>query len=60
MTVHGARPVIAYVGAALVQWGLVPADLSVHVPSLEDALLGMLDGTTAGVLEHTELVGGRR
>ena len=25
-------------------WGSVPADLSVHVPTLEDALLGLLDG----------------
>jgi ABC-2 type transport system permease protein len=34
VTVRGARTVIAYVGAALVGWGLVPADLSVHVPTL--------------------------
>ena len=63
VTVRGARPVIAYVGAALVRWGLVPADLSVHVPSLEDALLGLLDGSASGgavVPEHDELVGGRR
>ena len=40
VTVRGARPVIAHVGAVLVRWGSVPADLSVHVPSLEDALLG--------------------
>src|SRR6516164_3693047 len=43
ITVRGARPVIAHVGAALVRWGSVPADLSVHVPTLEDALLGLLD-----------------
>ena len=61
MTVRGARPVIAYVGAALVQWGLVPADLSVHVPSLEDALLGLLDGhRRSASSEHRELIGGRR
>ena len=38
------RRIIAYVGAALVRCGAVPADLSVHVPDLEDALLGLLDG----------------
>jgi hypothetical protein len=59
VTVRGARTAIAYVGAALVRWGLVPADLSVHVPTLEDALLGLLDGS-AVVPEHRELVGGRR
>jgi len=42
VTVRGARPVIAHVGAVLVRWGSVPAHLSVHVPSLEDALLGTL------------------
>ena len=62
VTVRGARPVIAHVGAALVRWGSVPADLSVHVPTLEDALLGLLDGAGAGGegAEHRELVGGRR
>ena len=59
ITVRGARPVIAHVGAALVRWGSVPADLSVHVPSLEDALLGLLDGAEE-VTEHRELVGGRK
>ena len=63
VTVHGARPVIAHVGAALVRWGSVPADLSVHVPTLEDALLGLLDerpatGTPADA--DMNLVGGRR
>jgi ABC-2 type transport system ATP-binding protein len=62
VTVRGARPVIAHVGAALVRWGSVPADLSVHVPTLEDALLGLLDGADLGdeVAEDRELVGGRR
>jgi hypothetical protein len=55
VTVRGARPVIAHVGAALVRWGAVPADLSVHVPSLEDALLSLLDEQPVG-----DLVGGRR
>jgi hypothetical protein len=46
----------------LVRWGSVPADLSVHVPTLEDALLGLLDGADVGgdVAEDRELVGGRR
>lgn len=74
VTVRGARPVIAHVGAALVRWGPVPADLSVHVPSLEDALLGLLDGArpagpsavireqeeSAVIREQEELTGGRR
>ena len=62
VTVRGNRPVIAHVGAALVRWGSVPADLSVHVPTLEDALLGLLDGADVGgeVAEDRELVGGRR
>jgi hypothetical protein len=35
---------IAYVGAALVEAGEVPADLRVEIPDLEAALLGLLDG----------------
>jgi hypothetical protein len=41
----------------------VPADLSVHVPSLEDALLGLLDERPAADRADTtelDLVGGRR
>jgi ABC-2 type transport system ATP-binding protein len=62
ITVRGVRPVIAHVGATLVRWGSVPADLHVHVPTLEDALLGLLDGAEPGeeVAEHRELVGGRK
>ena len=62
VTVHGARPVIAHVGAVLVRWGSVPADLSVHVPSLEDALLGLLDerpATGTPAVADMNLVGGR-
>jgi ABC-2 type transport system ATP-binding protein len=44
ITVRGHRRIIAYVGAALVRWEPVPADMSVHVPSLEDALLDLLNG----------------
>jgi hypothetical protein len=62
VTVRDGGPGAAHVGAALVRWGPVPTDLSVHVPSLEDALLGLLDG--AGADEHAEeyreLVGGRQ
>jgi ABC-2 type transport system ATP-binding protein len=41
--VHGDRRIIAYVGAALVRHGPVPMDLTAHVPSLEDALLRLLE-----------------
>ena len=60
VTVRGARPVIAHVGAVLVGWGPVPADLSVHVPTLEDALLGLLDGADDEVADHRELIGARQ
>jgi ABC-2 type transport system ATP-binding protein len=43
VTIRGDRTAIAYVGAALVQAGCIPADLSVRLPNLEDALLGLLD-----------------
>jgi hypothetical protein len=44
----------------------VPADLSVHVPSLEDALLGVLAGAAGAEAaaqpahKQAELAGGRR
>ena len=64
ITVRGHRRIIAYVGAALVRWEPVPADLSVHVPSLEDALIGLLNGNngdrTVMRAEDGELIGGRR
>jgi len=68
ITVRGHRRIIAYVGAALVRWEPVPADLSVYVPSLEDALLGLLNGDQPehdDQPEHgrpvtSELIGGRR
>ena len=47
VTVDGDRRMIAHVGAALVEWGPVPADLNVHVPSLSDALLALLDAAPA-------------
>jgi ABC-2 type transport system ATP-binding protein len=43
IAVRGSRRSIAHVGAALVAWKSVPADLTVHIPTLEDALLGLLE-----------------
>jgi hypothetical protein len=69
ITVRGHRRMIAYVGAALVRWEPVPDDLSVYQPSLEDALLGLLNGDqlsddqrdqSATAPVHSELIGGRR
>ncbi|HEY3868319.1 MAG TPA: ABC transporter ATP-binding protein [Actinocrinis sp.] len=48
MTVRGDRIAIAHVGAALVDGGRVPGDLSVQVPTLEDALLSLLQQTEGG------------
>jgi ABC-2 type transport system ATP-binding protein len=42
VTVRGDRRIIAHVGAVLVRWDSVPSDLSVQVPTLEDALLDLL------------------
>ena len=42
VVVRGSRRVIAHVGAVLVRWESVPADLSVHVPTLEDATLELI------------------
>ena len=42
-TVTGHRTAIAEVGALLLQAGPVPADLSVRVPRLEDALVDLLE-----------------
>jgi ABC-2 type transport system ATP-binding protein len=44
VTVYGDRRAIAHVGAVLVRNCSVPADLSVQIPTLEDALLGLLAG----------------
>jgi hypothetical protein len=62
VTVRGHRRIVAYVGAVLVRWDAVPADLSVWQPSLEDALLGLLSPDQAGgaPAADDELVGGRR
>jgi ABC-2 type transport system ATP-binding protein len=63
VTVHGSRLIIAHVGAALVRWGTVPGDLSVHIPSLEDALLRLLrepPPAATPVVAEMDLMGGRR
>jgi ABC-2 type transport system ATP-binding protein len=46
-TVTGTREAIAQVGALFVASGSVPADLSVRVPRLEDALVDLLAGSAA-------------
>lgn len=53
VVVRGERRVVAHVCAAMVARESVPANLEVHVPSLEDALLRLLSGqaTEAAHLE---------
>lgn len=61
--VLGDRAAIAHVGAALVRAGSVPDDLTVRVPSLEDALLELLDGTAGNLARpvvERELIGAGR
>jgi ABC-2 type transport system ATP-binding protein len=63
ITVEGSRATIAHVGAVLVRHGSVPDDLNVHVPSLDDAMLTLLNGgpdATPAPVTEDELVGGRR
>jgi hypothetical protein len=50
VAVHGDRSSIAYVGAALVRAGTVPDDLTVDVPDLEDALIGLLEQVSPEVI----------
>jgi ABC-2 type transport system ATP-binding protein len=66
-TVTGHRAAIADVGALLVQAGPVPADLSVRVPRLEDALVDLLeaaadagDGEPRSRRPEQELIGATR
>ncbi len=50
VTVHGQRQIIAQVGAELVRRGRIPDDLTVEIPNLQSALLGLLgrpDGASA-------------
>jgi ABC-2 type transport system ATP-binding protein len=64
ITVHGDRRIIAHVGASLVRHGMVPDNLGVRVPSLEDAVLTLMEPGPAdageGATAHSEPVGGRR
>jgi ABC-2 type transport system ATP-binding protein len=64
ITVEGSRTTIAHVGAVLVRYGSVPPDLDVQVPSLDDAMLALLNGTQAKArttpVTDERLVGGRR
>jgi ABC-2 type transport system ATP-binding protein len=63
VTVVGNRATIAHIGAVLVRHGPVPADLNVHVPSLDDAMLTLLNGGQGGIaapVTEEELVGGGR
>jgi ABC-2 type transport system ATP-binding protein len=48
--VHGDRTMVAHVGAELVRTGRVPDDLWVRAPSLEDAVISLLDHETIGAL----------
>ncbi|HEV7709068.1 MAG TPA: ABC transporter ATP-binding protein, partial [Asanoa sp.] len=50
LSVQGDRQVIAHVGAALVSRGQIPADLTVEIPNLETAMLGLLGHEPAPVL----------
>jgi hypothetical protein len=62
--VRGHRSIVAHVCAALVRWELVPADLAISQPGLEDALLGLLNGDhdarPPATSVNNELIGGRR
>lgn len=68
VSVQGDRRIVAYVGASLVRHGMVPDDLGVHVSSLEDAVLTLLEpgpddedagaGAAAPLTAHGERVGG--
>ena len=62
VTVTGNRGAIAHVGAELVAAGRVPPDLAARVPSLEDALLSLLerDPDRVSDLEEPELIGATR
>jgi ABC-2 type transport system ATP-binding protein len=62
VTVTGDRAAIAHVGAALVGSGWVPADLSARVPSLEDALLSLLERDSDQIpdLEEPAMIGATR
>ena len=58
-TVHGERQIIARVGAELVRRDRIPDDLTVEIPNLESALLGLLDGPPPASVP-TVLIGASR
>jgi ABC-2 type transport system ATP-binding protein len=58
-TVHGDREIIARVGAELVRLDRIPEDLTVEIPNLESALLGLLDGRSA-LTDSSDLIGASR
>jgi hypothetical protein len=63
MAICGDRAVIAHVGAALVRADYVPVDLFVQMPSLEDALVDLLERAAPGPAHDTtepELIGAVR
>jgi ABC-2 type transport system ATP-binding protein len=55
--VRGSRRGIAHLSAALVSWDWIPDDLTVSVPTLEDALLGLLQDRAEKEHAEKELVG---
>ena len=62
VTVTGDRAAIAHVGASLVRTGWIPPDLSARVPSLEDALLSLLESDSDQITdtEESALIGATR
>jgi ABC-2 type transport system ATP-binding protein len=63
VAICGDRAVIAHVGAALVRADYVPVDLFVQMPSLEDALVDLLERAAPGPAHDTaepELIGAVR
>jgi ABC-2 type transport system ATP-binding protein len=52
VAVHGDRQIIAYVGADLVRRARIPNDLTVEIPNLETAMLGLLDGRSTPEIPH--------
>lgn len=63
-TVHGERRVIAHVGAELVRYDSIPADLRVEVPDLESALIELLEAdsepSTTAPQPTANLIGAQR
>jgi ABC-2 type transport system ATP-binding protein len=60
ITVEGSRATIAHAGALLVRHGQAPADLDVRVPSLDDAMLTLLNARSVTTGSVTIQTGGER